>query len=337
MQIKSKVVRHSLFWSALFLVYVLAFSGNKSYYIFYIRNHAIKFPFYIVAAYTLNYWQIPQLLNKEKKVAFVLSIVVTTYTLYFVFRLIHYLQYGQAMEVLDIPSYIVKTIMFYPPALLMFAYQTQQKHQQEKDRLLLMQQEKLETELKYLKAQLNPHFLFNTLNNLYSFIVNQSPKAADMVLQLSAILDYALYRSQKKEVAISEEVTCIENYIALEEIRYGDRLQVLFEKPHQVIEQKIAPLLLLSIVENAFKHGVSGSVAKPIVKISLQQTQEMLHFNVWNTKRSHLEGVLNDAYKEGIGLYNIQRQLKLMYPQKHQLSTEEKEEYFNLRLTINTI
>ncbi|HAS45702.1 MAG TPA: hypothetical protein DCS93_34790 [Microscillaceae bacterium] len=337
LSIKNKGIQHVVFWVLLFLTYILAYGGGEAYYWKYIRNSVIKFPFYIIAAYTLNYWQVPQFLNKEKKAAFVLSVVLTAYLLYFFFKYFHYWQYGYALHLFDVPGFFVKTLMFYPPALLMFAYQTQQKQQQEKARLMLMQQEKLETELKYLKAQLNPHFLFNTLNNLYSFVVNQSPKAADMVLQLSEILDYALYRSQAKLVSIAEEMKCIENYIALEKIRYGERLQVILEEPSQYIDQKVAPLLLLSIVENAFKHGVNGSVSKPKVKISLDQSGGALNFKVWNTKNAHFTEALDEVYKEGIGLSNIKRQLNLIYPQKHQIYREEGADYFQIHLVITTI
>jgi len=336
LSIKNRVIQHVVFWVLLLLTYILGYGGRESFHWIYIKNSVIKFPFYIVAAYTLNYWQVPQFLNKERKVTFVLSVVVTAYLLYFIFKYFHYLQYGYALHLLDIPGFFVKTLMFYPPALLMFAYQTQQKQQQEKAHLMLMQQEKLETELKYLKAQLNPHFLFNTLNNLYSFVVNQSPKAADMVLQLSEILDYALYRSQAKLVTITEEMKCIKNYIALEKIRYGERLQVTLEEPSQYLDQQVAPLLLLSIVENAFKHGVNGSVSKPEIMISLCQCENALNFKTWNTINQRFTGTLDETDKENIGLSNIQRQLNLIYPQKHQLHIEKGKDYFQLHLVITT-
>lgn len=335
--IQNKIVQHLTFWLGLFAVYVLSYGGSKTYYTMHIQNTALKFPFYMGVAYIFNYWQVPQLLNKERKLIFALSFLVTSYITFIGFRLMVYLQDGNPIPFLSLSTYFHKTMMFYPPALMMFAYQTQQRQQQDKDRVLLMQQEKLETELKYLKAQLNPHFLFNTLNNLYSYVVNQSPKAADMVLQLSEILDYALYRSQTSVVSITEEIKCIENYIALEKTRYGKRLQVTLEKPAHYIEQKIAPLLLLSMVENAFKHGASGSIAQPEIKISLQQDTNSLSFRVWNTKHTHIGGKLGDAYKEGIGLSNIRRQLNLIYPKNHQLTIDDDNDYFDLCLTITIV
>lgn len=337
LHIKNKVLQHIIFWIVLFCVYVLSYSGKSENFIYFAKNNAIKFPFYMVAAYTFNYWLVPKFLNKKKYVFFIIALTITSFVVVLLFKLTLHLQHGYEMHIFNILGYISKTLMFYTPALLIYAYQTYIKQQKEKDRLMLLQQEKLDTELKYLKAQLNPHFLFNTLNNLYSFVITNSPKAGDMILQLSEILDYVLYKSHVNFVGINEEIKCIENYINLEKIRYGERLKVELEKSKQTLNIQVAPLLLLSIVENAFKHGASGSLANPTIKISVKQEHNTLHFNVWNTKDIHLEGALNDFYKEGIGLSNIKRQLNLLYPNKHQLKITNDTDCFNLNLQITTI
>lgn len=335
--IKNKALQHTLFWIVLFCVYVLSYSGKSENFMYFAKNNATKFPFYIAAAYTLNYWLAPQFLSKKKYALFITTLIITSFVIVLLFKFALYLQFGYDMHIFNILSYLSKALMFYTPALLIYAYQTNIKQQQEKDRLLLLQQEKLDTELKYLKAQLNPHFLFNTLNNLYSFVITNSPKAGDMILQLSEILDYVLYKSQVNIIDINEEIKCIENYINLEKIRYGERLKVALEKQKQPLNVQIAPLLLLSIVENAFKHGASGSLANPIIKISVKEEQNTVHFDVWNTKNTHLDGALNDSYKEGIGLSNIKRQLNLLYPNKHELEITNDTNYFNLNLQITTI
>lgn len=331
--IKNKFLQHLIFWILLFLIYILSYAGNKTYYPDYIENVAVKFPFYMVAAYSFNYWQVPRLLNKKKNIAFVFSLILVSYLLFVGFRYLLHVQHGNEMKLLNIPSYLSKTIMFYPPALMIYTYQTLRRQQQEKDRLLLLQQEKLSTELKYLKAQLNPHFLFNTLNNLYSYIINQSPRAGDMVLLLSEILNYVLYKSHNEQVALTEEINCIQHYIELEKIRYGHRLKVSLEKPEKIGTQAVTPLLLLSIVENAFKHGAGKSISSPEIKISIQQDQNSLIFNVWNTKDTQHD----DKSKKGIGLPNIKRQLNLIYPGNHQLEIDDNKNYFNVNLLIKTV
>ncbi|WP_417785069.1 sensor histidine kinase [Tenacibaculum sp.] len=334
---QSRIMQHVTFWIVLFAIYILSYSGNSEYFIYYAKNNGLKFPFYIVAAYTLNYWQVPQFLSKKKYTLFILTFVLTSFILVFLFKLVLNIQSGYEMHVFNLLSYLSKTLMFYTPALLIYGYQTHQKQQQEKDRLLLLRQEKLDTELKYLKAQLNPHFLFNTLNNLYSFVINNSPKAGDMILQLSEILDYVLYKSQTSFIDINEEIKCIENYISLEEIRYGERLHVELHKPKAIVNKQVAPLLLLSIVENAFKHGASGNLANPTIKIVIHTDQDAIYFDVWNTKNNDLQGTINDSYKEGIGLSNIKRQLNLLYPNKHVLTIQNTTNDFNLKLQLKTI
>lgn len=334
--INNKVVQHLTFWVLLFLVYALGYGGHEQFYWNYIETTLSKFPFYIIAAYSFNYWLVPHLLKKKKTFLFSLSLILTSFAIVAAFKLVQQMLSTYPQDFLNLPSYLSKTLMFYMPALMIYAYQTEQQRQAEKARLLLVEKEKSETELKYLKAQLNPHFLFNTLNNLYSFVVNQSPKAADMVLQLSEILDYVLYKSQAKLVALSEEVKSIENYIALEQTRYGDRLDVSFEQPTDLINQNIAPLLLLSIVENAFKHGASGTVSEPEIRISIRQNEGQIEFNVWNTKGEHFKGAKNDSYKEGIGIGNIKKQLNLTYPDNHKITIQEGSAYFNLNLIITT-
>jgi two-component system LytT family sensor kinase len=334
---QSRILQHITFWIALFAIYILSYSGNSEYFIYYAKNNGLKFPFYIAAAYTLNYWQVPRFLSTKKYALFILTFVLTSFTLVFLFKLILNILHGYEMHTFNLLSYLSKTLMFYTPALLIYGYQTHQKQQQEKDRLLLLRQEKLDTELKYLKAQLNPHFLFNTLNNLYSFVITNSPKAGDMILQLSEILDYVLYKSQASFIDINEEIKCIENYISLEKIRYGERLHVELHKPEAIVNKQIAPLLLLSIVENAFKHGASGNLTNPTIKIVIHTDQDAIYFDVWNTKNNDLQGTINDSYKEGIGLSNIKRQLNLLYPNKHVLTIENTTNDFNLKLQLKTI
>lgn len=334
--VKNKVVRHVLFWLALFLTYVLGFGGSGQYFWNNVETTALKLPFYITAAYTFNYWQVPRFLKHKRIFLFCITLLITSLALSAGFKLVILWQSGYDQQFLNLPSYFTKMLMFYMPALIMYAYQTERQRHQERTRLLMMQKEKSDTELKYLKAQLNPHFLFNTLNNLYSFVVNQSPKAPDMILQLSEILDYVLYKSQADFVSIDDELRAIENYIALEQTRYGERLNISLTRADMTTPQQIAPLLLLSIVENAFKHGASGTISNPEITIEINQESGQIHFRVWNTKDSQLTGTKNDDYKEGIGLDNIGRQLNLVYPEKHELKIDQDSTYFDLHLTLIT-
>jgi len=233
-------------------------------------------------------------------------------------------------------GYITQTVQFYSPAMLLLVWEAHIDRQEERERMQLLEKEKLSTELKFLKAQLNPHFLFNTLNNLYSYVLNGSPKAPDLVLRLSGVLDYILYKSQQKSVSLKEELEAIDNFLALEKVRYGNRLKVCYEATNKLSSFQISPLILLSIVENAFKHGASGDIEFPVISIKIEEVFDMIHFSVLNTKSKYI-GELNDEYKEGIGLSNIRRQLNLVYLDNYILKIENLADSYKLSLSLKQL
>lgn len=335
---KRKVLGHFLFWVGILLFYIFS-SASRELFTLSAKTALFKLPILMLAAYAFNYWQIPYYLKQKKHFIFILSMLFMIFILVLLFRLTGYYYLDEycvdgpypLLSLEDFPLYMLS---FHFPALIMYFYKTNKEQEQERKKLYELEKEKTSTELKYLKAQLNPHFLFNTLNNLYSYVITKSPKAPGMVLQLSEILDYILYRSQQAFVPLTEEIHTIENYIALEQIKYGNRLIISFRKENLHKALEITPLLLLSIVENAFKHGVSGSITKPEVRISLEQLDNQIEYMVWNTKTTNINNNKTDNYKEGIGLVNIKRQLDLIYPKKHELVTEETDTFFNLKLTL---
>lgn len=337
---KKRIFQHLLFWIGIFLFYIFS-SGSPELFGLSIETTFFRLPLLMIAAYAFNYWQIPSYLKQKNHIIFGISMLLMIALLVLLFRIMGYYYLDRfctdgpypLISLIDFPFYMLS---FHFPALIMYFYKTNKDQELKKHKIHQLEKEKIATELKYLKAQLNPHFLFNTLNNLYSYVLTKSPKAPDMVLQLSGILDYILYKSQQTSVALVEEINTLENYIALEKIKYGDRLQVRFQKHNIIQEQKITPLLLLSIVENAFKHGVSGNIIKPEIRIVLEQLESHIEFSVWNTKTTTKNSNKTDHYKSGIGLANIQRQLDLTYPKKHKLETDESDSFFNLKLILKT-
>jgi len=300
----------------------------------------VNVPLFMAAYYLLKYVQLPLLYDKGKKVAFILSLMVSSFIIGAICRVngILWMDAFFGKDYRDIPfmtmgSYLLKTVRYYTPAMAILAWESHQARGKELELMRKLEKEKIASELKYLKAQINPHFLFNTLNNLYSFVLLNSPKAPDMIIRLSGMLDYVLYKSQQKSVTLKDELESVENFIALEKIRYGDRLTVDYNANGELF-RPISPLILLSIVENAFKHGASGDIDQPKIRINITSNQTFINFNVWNTK-SQYEGELNDEYKAGIGLSNIKRQLNLIYPNQHELSIDEDKNYFELALKIS--
>ena len=190
--------------------------------------------------------------------------------------------------------------------------------------------EKQEAELNYLKSQTNPHFLFNTLNNIYSLARDKSDLAPESILRLSKMLRFMLYETGGAFIAIEQELKIINDYIALEKLRYDESLQVNFNNNIEDMKQAIPPLLLIPLVENAFKHGVSETRGRPFVDIHLSVNKRQLNFVVKNSSES-TEG--NDV-KENIGLSNLRRQLELLF-KEYDLSVQQGKSVFTAVLKIN--
>lgn len=191
--------------------------------------------------------------------------------------------------------------------------------------------EKKEAELNYLKAQTNPHFLFNTLNNIYSLARDKNDLAPESILRLSKILRFMLYETGGESIAIDDELKIITDYIALEKLRYDDSLFVTLNTDIENSKQPLPPLLLIPLVENAFKHGVSETRNKPFVDISLTVKQHQLLFIV---KNSIEETATVQEVKENIGLSNLRKQLALLY-KDYDLTIGQESAVFTSTLKIN--
>ncbi len=191
--------------------------------------------------------------------------------------------------------------------------------------------EKQEAELNYLKSQTNPHFLFNTLNNIYSLARDKSDLAPESILRLSKILRFMLYETNVAYIAIEQELKIIDDYIALEILRYDDSLRVNFNHDIEDLKQALPPLLLIPLVENAFKHGVSETRDQPFVDIHLSVNNRHLAFVIKNSSERNPE---KGSVKENIGLSNLRRQLELLY-KDFNLTVHQGETVFTTTLKIN--
>ena len=203
----------------------------------------------------------------------------------------------------------------------------------EKKKVARLGQEKQEIELQFLRSQLHPHFLFNTLNSLYYEIVNKSDKAGDLVIQLSEILRYTLYECRDDQIKLSKELTLIKSYISLEESRYGKRLQVNFTFSGNE-DLMLPPLVCFSLVENAFKHGAASQVSSSEINISVESNENNFVIDIDNPVG---ETITNDEFgsKKGIGIQNITRQLDILYPEKYQLSGFVEGSRYKTKLILN--
>jgi len=202
----------------------------------------------------------------------------------------------------------------------------------EGQRNLQLQKENIESQLQLLKAQVHPHFLFNTLNNIYSFTQNTSPVASKLVMGLSDILRYMLYECKQSLVSFSKELKMTEEYINLEQIRYGNKLELHIDVPEDTDGLYIAPLLLLPFIENCFKHGTSNILENPWLNLHISIQENVMRMKLLNGKSDSGR----PFHIPGIGIENARRRLELLYPNKHELIINSEEEVFivNLKLVL---
>lgn len=205
------------------------------------------------------------------------------------------------------------------------------KIQSEKNELVA---KNMETELQSLKNQINPHFLFNTLNNLYALTLKKSDLAPQIVLKLSDMMRYMLYECNEPEVYLEKEFQYIENYIEIEKIRHASDSQISLNFDPALYPKKLAPLLLIPFVENSFKHGLQASLEKSYIDIRANWINGSLEFKVSNSKPQAMPG-LNVASKSGgVGLANVKKRLNLIYPDQFKLEINDQPDFFSVCLKI---
>jgi len=339
----NRIKWHLLFWSAYIFFYATVFGALESDTTILQRLNIelINLPIKLIATYSLVYFFIPKFLQTRKYYTFFITIIPLAFLLGMINRYVGYHTYYQTLwpeSVAETPwlywpkvfygSISVYTVAFIAAIIKLLKqwFSTQQINSS-------LKQEKLAAELKFLKAQIHPHFLFNTLNNLYALTLKKSPKAPEVVLKLSDLLDYMLYECNVPKVGLEKEIAMLENYIELEKIRYGDDLKVNFNVDNASKSVLISPMLLLPLVENAFKHGVSGEINSKWVNIKLETNSGNLEFSIENSKDPKSKNK-KESYTEGIGLKNVIRRLELVYKDVHQLQVNDKGESFKVVLNV---
>lgn len=329
---------HILFWVVIYFVYSLTYGGYWGHYYEEFVINLTLLPVRILGTYTLIYLLLPLILKKKQFVKFSVLVAIHAFlygfliwlTLYYTNFFPSYADYSQ-YPVFYIPKIFNKIISNYGIPVLAATIVIFKKWYLDELNSKKLAQEKLEAELKFLKSQIHPHFLFNTLNNLYALTLIKSEKTPDIVLKLSELLDYMLYNSNVEFVLLRKEIEILESYLELEKLRYDKRLDLKYLLEGNIENKQIAPLILLPFIENSFKHGASNDRATPKVEIKIKVADEYLHLYVFNSTQ-----VKNSDKKvsEGIGLKNVRRRLELIYPDAHQLDCIQKSKQFEVDLKI---
>ena len=329
-----KTLTHIASWAVVFIMPALIFisEGNHRFEEALYRS-LMSLPFLMFLFYSCYYWLIDKLWFKKQYLLFVLMVVVLIVCAsYSKYELFSYFDLHKGKH--RMPPFHAFIYFDFLSNLLPVVFALAIRYAQRNFSLEIAQKEaqahKLQADLTQLRYQLQPHFFFNALNNIYSLIAFDPQKAQQSVHSLSKLMRHFMQNSDQKQISLAEEVDFLQQYISLMQLRLTDKTTVQVDFPKQVPQLTIAPLLFISLVENAFKHGVSAT-STTTLSFSLRVEGDTIIFRSENTKIPTQESL----YSSGIGIDNLKKRLTLLYPKRHQYTIEEKEGKYIAQLTID--
>ncbi|GAB3520574.1 sensor histidine kinase [Emticicia fontis] len=323
---KTSIRFNLIFWSLYFYYEWLGGGAMTENY------HAsfVKACLYMPTAFLVSYISIHILFRKyfltDQKTIFWIGLISATIVFVFVKRAINYFYIYPHVEAHPYPGpfvYLPKLLyefinLYFIVFLYSMFYFMRGWYKQQKD-INDLKQEKTAAELELLKSQVQPHFIFNTLNSIYAEAFKKSPETAEQIIKLSNLIEYTLYDSKKEKVALENELEYIRNYVDLQKIRIGEKVDVSFNIYDNIKHILIPPLLLLPIIENCFKHGVNNSIKASWLRIDISVNGNELIVKVENSIEPEAQS--QKLHNGGLGLNNVERRLGLLYPDKHDFKT----------------
>ena len=338
--LRNALLQHLAFWVLGYYILLHLFAGSDTLQpIDYIYTGIFLCTLFIPVAINL-FLLVPKLLNTGRYIPYAIVILSGL----FVFSFFNQLLFDRLIDFI-LPGYYFISYYSYGDLLKFFAaflvLSTLLKLSKEwfelskaRQKITLLEKEKLDAELKALMNQVNPHFLFNSLNVLYSLAIKKKPETPDAIIRLSDILRYVIYESNKDTVTLDSEIELLNNYLQLQQYRIDASAKIEFKT--EVIDgnTRIAPMLLLPLLENSFKHGIKGDTGDTFIRIKLNQQKNRVHFTIENNKGVSSEPT--DKQTGGVGLENIRNRLQLIYPDNHTFDVADKDVTFKVELTINT-
>ncbi len=337
--IRATLVQHLLFWGVAGYVLLNIFSLSSSFQkIDYIYTAIFMISLAIPVELNLLLF-IPQLLNRKRYMAWGFLFAGSL----LLFSFFNQLLFGHLIDII-LPGYYFISYYSYGDILkffIVFMGLTTLLHlskewfdlNEAKQRLTLLEKEKTEAELKALANQVNPHFLFNSLNVVYSLAINKNREAPEAILKLSDILRYVIYDSSAETITVASEIELIRDFIDLQRFRTANDAVITFETDIDDHQMKIAPMLCLPLVENSFKHGLKGDIKDTFVNMRMVSKAGTFRFEVENNKGE--AGTIGGRGSGGVGLKNIRNRLELIYPGRHQFKIIETGLTFRVEMAIN--
>jgi hypothetical protein len=328
-------VLHTIFWLSIIVVYVFFLGKQSENYFQTFVLVLLLIPVVMATSYFLNYRLIPNYLMKERYVKFIVYFIYTILGSLFIEMFIIILLFiSLADSHIKNMNPASTDIFFLLAALLMVVFLAGAIRllgywRKSRDNYQALMKEKVETELRFLKSQLNPHFLFNTLNNLYYLSTQKSDKTPKAILALSEILDYVLHSGKTSVVSLQKEMEQMNNYIHLELLRYEDKVNVSITTEGDISHWSLPPMTLLTLLENAFKHGVMPMVDQAWITISIVSTPTSLDLLISNSCMTEV------IPGRGIGLQNLKNQWQLLYGEQFAMTMQsELPNRFDVKLQL---
>jgi len=330
---KYRIARHALFWLSWHLGWTCFLSLIWSTFIDNYIRIGLWIPAFIIYSYPVSYIAIPKLLLKGKYLILLGSLIFWLAVGWYLS--VYFLRYISlpVLQLMDMPAgddYAWQCFLCVLTATACFSVLSLGKQWLLKQREFLQaEQERMTAQLQVLKAQLHPHFLFNTLNNIYSFALENSLKTPQLILKLSSLLSYMLYDCKTDEVLLEKELEVMKNYIDLEKERYGDKLDISVNIEGDIHDKYITPLLILPFLENAFKHGTSEQLERPWMSVDIAVKDDVLKCKVVNSKNEFVA-----FHDNGVGINNVKKRLEFLYAGKYDLKIADEGEFFVVSLLL---
>ena len=320
-----------LFQIVLHILVLLFFSFDKNTGGI-IVNRALFLLWYSVGTLAVTYYLMPTFLYKRKYWQFFLGFILVVVVVIAVEELImEPIIYPNTKRGTTFPGVYISLLGVLPTIFILSGFKFGWDALQKQEQIDELRSSIEESELQFLRSQINPHFLFNNLNNLYSYALQNSPKTPEIILEMSGVLRYMLYESKEQFVPLKKELEQLGNFIRLYRLQIEDRGRVHFKVADIKEEYRIAPLILIVFVENAFKHSQSGQSSNIEIDISVEMKGDVLEFHCDN----NFEPVPSlDTVASGIGLKNVRKRLELLYPKKHSIQIEEGTNSYKVSLGL---
>lgn len=335
MKIATKIFSHLAFW----VLAILAFG-----FIFRITEvidrldviYSMLFHISIMLGVYINFYWIDKLLNKRFYLPYILMFALTLSGMV----LVNIYTFDRFVDLICPDLYMVNQFRYLELIIISIIYllissaiklsQQWFNLQKAKHETTKLEKVRIDTELQKLKSQINPHFLFNSLNVIYSKSLSKDQDTSGVILKLSDILRYVIYDSRKESVTLASEVLLLRKYIDLQKYRIEDNVRITFTNDADY-EAQVAPLIFLTLLENAFKHGGKSDLEDPFIEIDLRSDAKKIYFTIINNK---ISTEIASENRVGIGLQNIKKRLALEYPQKHRFEIEVTDKTFKIYLEI---